>query len=86
MAEVRYNDALKRLEEIIDGIENGQIDVDELSQKVKEAVSILNACKQKIEKAEIEVNRIVEEMNTNGNKIKEDNNKTSSIKEEDSLF
>ncbi len=86
MTEMKYNEALKRLEEIIDGIEREQIDVDELSQKVKEAVSILNACKQKIEKAEIEVNRIVEEMNANESKIKGDNNKPSSGNQEEAFF
>ena len=84
MAEIKYNEALKRLEDIIEGIEGEQIDVDELSRKVKEAVSLLNACKQKIEKAEVEVNRVVEELKANEQKAKE--NDSPQAQAEDSLF
>ena len=84
MAEIKYNEALKRLEDIIEGIEREQIDVDELSRKVKEAVSLLNACKQKIEKAEVEVNRVVEELKANEAKVKE--NDSPQAQAEDSLF
>ena len=60
MAEVKYSKALSKLEEIIEKIENEQIDVDELSSKVKEAVQLIKSCKEKIEKAEIEVKKVVE--------------------------
>ena len=60
MAEGKYNKAIKRLEEIVAKIENEEIDVDELSDKVKEAVELITACKEKIEKAEMEVKRVVD--------------------------
>ena len=50
MAEGKYNKAIKRLEEIIGKIENEEIDVDELSEKVKEAVELITICKERIEK------------------------------------
>ena len=62
MAEGKYNKAIKRLEEIVAKIENEEIDVDELSDKVKEAVELITACKEKIEKAEMEVKRVVDEL------------------------
>ncbi len=61
MSEVKYNKAIKRLEEIIEKIESEEIDVDELSQKVSEAVTLIKTCKAKIEKAELEVKQVVED-------------------------
>ena len=40
MAEVKYSKAIERLDEIIGKIESDDIDVDELSLKVKEAVAV----------------------------------------------
>ncbi|MBI3617499.1 MAG: exodeoxyribonuclease VII small subunit, partial [Candidatus Omnitrophica bacterium] len=54
--------SIKRLEEIIEKIENEEIDVDELSDKVKEAVELITVCKERIEKAEMEVKRVVDEL------------------------
>lgn len=60
MADLKYTKAIKRLEEIINNIENEDIDVDDLSARVKEAVELIRVCKNKIEKAELEVKEIVE--------------------------
>ena len=60
MAEVKYSKSIKKLEEIIEKIESEEIDVDELSAKVKEAVSLIKTCKNKIEKAELEVKKVVD--------------------------
>ena len=53
-------DIIKKLEEIIERIESEDIDVDELSAKVKEAVTLIKTCKNKIEKAELEVKKVVD--------------------------
>ena len=60
MAEAAYGKSIKKLEEIIEKIESEEIDVDELSVKVKEAVSLIKTCKNKIEKAELEVKKVVD--------------------------
>lgn len=60
MAEVKYSKAMEKLDEIIGKIENEEIDVDELSEKVKEAVDLIKTCKKKIEKAEVEVKKVVD--------------------------
>ncbi len=57
---MKYSKAVKRLDEIIQKIESEEIDVDELSDKVKEAVELINVCKMKIEKAELEVHQAVD--------------------------
>lgn len=60
MAEVKYSKAIKNLDEIIHKIENEEIDVDELSDHVKKAVELIRVCKDKIEKAEMEVKEVVD--------------------------
>lgn len=60
MAEAKYQKSIKRLEEIIEKIENEEIDVDELAANVKEAAALIEACKERIEKAQLEVKKVVD--------------------------
>ena len=59
MTEVKYSKAIKKLDEILAKIETQEIDVDELADNVKEAVEHLKVCKNKIEKAQLEVKKVV---------------------------
>jgi exodeoxyribonuclease VII small subunit len=61
VSELNYRKAIERLDEIISKIESDDIDVDELSLQVKEAVSLVKLCKAKIDKAEIEVKQVVDD-------------------------
>ncbi|MDE2027513.1 MAG: exodeoxyribonuclease VII small subunit [Candidatus Omnitrophica bacterium] len=61
MAEVKYSKAVERLDEIIGQIEGDEIDVDELSLRVKEAVNLIKLCKAKIDKAELEIKQVVDD-------------------------
>ena len=60
MAEIKYSKAVQKLEEIVAKIEGDDIDVDELADKVKEAVSLIKMCKARIDKAEMEVKLVVD--------------------------
>lgn len=60
MTELKYSKAVKKLDDILVKIETEQIDVDELADNVKEAVSLLKVCKNKIEKAQLEVKKVVD--------------------------
>ncbi|MBF0594062.1 MAG: exodeoxyribonuclease VII small subunit [Candidatus Omnitrophica bacterium] len=60
MADLKYSKAMEKLEDIISKIENEEIDIDELSEKVREAAALVKVCKDKITKAEVEVKDIVE--------------------------
>ena len=61
MADLKYSKAIERLDEIISNIEGEGVDVDELSLKVKEAVDLIKLCKSKIDKAELEVKKVVDD-------------------------
>ena len=57
-----YNDAYNRLQEILQQIESNQLDVDDLSAKIKEASSLLKVCKDKLLVADEEVRKALEEL------------------------
>ncbi len=57
---IKYSEAVERLDELLKQIEDDDIDVDELSAHVQEAVELLRVCKAKIDKAELEVKKVVE--------------------------
>jgi len=60
--EISYNKATERLEEIIGALEKGEVDIDELATNVKEAARLLELCKSKIERAEMEVKEIAQHL------------------------
>ena len=57
-----YNEAIERLRKIVGEIENGELDVDVLSEKVKEATRLIKVCKEKLYKVDEEVKKILEEL------------------------
>lgn len=61
MAEAKYSKSIEKLEGIVQRIENEEIDVDELAANVKEAVSLIESCRKKIKKAEMEVKKVVDD-------------------------
>jgi exodeoxyribonuclease VII small subunit len=57
-----YNASIEKLRAIVTEIERGELDIDELSQKVKEASRLIQFCKDKLLKADEEVKNILEEL------------------------
>ena len=60
--ELSYGKAAERLEEILGRIEEGQVDIDELSGLVGEAASLVRLCREKIQAAEVQVKTITEQL------------------------
>ena len=59
---IKFNDAINELEEILKQIESGELDVDELSGKVKRASELITICQNKLRDTEKEVDKIIEDM------------------------
>ena len=57
-----YGEAAERLEEILGKIEEGQVDIDELSGLVEEAAALVTLCRDKIHAAETKVKTITEQL------------------------
>ena len=60
--ELSYGDAAARLEEILRKIEEGRVDIDELSGLVAEAAGLVTLCREKIHAAEVQVKTITEQL------------------------
>ncbi|HDR88775.1 MAG TPA: exodeoxyribonuclease VII small subunit [Bacteroidetes bacterium] len=60
--EISYSEAIGEIEEILTRIENEELDVDELSLKVKRVASLIRICRDKLGKTEAEVDKILKEM------------------------
>ncbi len=56
---LKYSQAVKELEGILSGLKEQEIDVDDLSAKVKRAMEIINFCKSKISSTEMEIKSIM---------------------------
>ena len=66
MSELSYGQASARLEEILGRIEDGRVDVAELSGLVREAAELVTLCRRKIQAAEIQVKTITEQLEREG--------------------
>ena len=60
--ETSYGAAAERLETILGRIEEGQVDIDELSSLVEEAARLVTLCRDKIHAAEVQVRTITEQL------------------------
>ena len=62
MAETYNRSSRETTVTIVSDIENGDLDVDILSEKVKEATRLIKLCKEKLYKADEEVKKVLEEL------------------------
>ena len=56
-----YKAAMERLETLTKEMENGEIAIDQLATKLKEAQQLLQFCKDKLTKADEEVRKLLAE-------------------------
>lgn len=61
-----YTEAYDELQRIVSEIENGEISVDELSEKVKRATHLIRICKLKLTTTEEDVNKILKDLENSG--------------------
>lgn len=60
--EIKYTEAFEELQQIVSEIEQGEISVDELSDKVKRATLLIKICKNKLTQTEENVEEILKEL------------------------
>jgi exodeoxyribonuclease VII small subunit len=57
-----YESAYRELQQIAKDIETESVSVDVLSEKVKRAAELIAFCQEKLRKTEVEVGKIIEQM------------------------
>ncbi len=64
--ELGYAAAIAELQAIIEDLESDDVDVDVIAAKVQRAAELIRTCRSRIETAEIEVGRIIAELDDAG--------------------
>lgn len=59
---ISYKEAVAEIENILVKIENEELDVDDLTEKVKRVSLLIKLCKEKLHNTEQEVEKILKEM------------------------
>lgn len=59
--EMKYEDAVRQLEEIVAKMENNELDVDSLSQQLKTAQKLIKMCRDKLTKTDADIRRILDD-------------------------
>lgn len=54
-----YSQAMNRLEKIVSQIDNNELEIDELAERIKEANEIIAFCESKLTKADQEIEKIL---------------------------
>ena len=61
--EMKFEEKLNKLEEIVKELENGDVDLDDAINKYTEAMNIAKECSKKLDSATKAVNKILNENN-----------------------
>jgi exodeoxyribonuclease VII small subunit len=60
--DLSFNEAVKEIERILRNIEQGDLDIDKLSQEVKRAAELIKQCQKKLKTTEDEINSIFKDL------------------------
>ena len=55
MAEMKFEDALKKLEKIVEDLEDGNLSLDDALDKYEEGIKLVQVCSKKLENAQKKV-------------------------------
>ena len=62
--QINYSEAIAEIESILELIEAGELDVDELTGKVKRVSHLIQICKAKLHEADEDIKKILSQDNT----------------------
>lgn len=60
MATIKYEEALREIEEIVSRLENDEMDIDSLSTELKKAQKLIKQCKDVLKKTDQDVKSILD--------------------------
>ena len=60
MKEIKYEEAVHKLESIVDKMERGELDIDSMAAQLKEAQELVKRCKQKLKRTDEEIQKLLE--------------------------
>ena len=63
---MNYSEAFEELQQIVSAMEEGQIGIDELAEKVKRATELIRICRLKLTSTEGDVQKILKDLENSG--------------------
>lgn len=57
---LKYEEAMRQLEEIVRKMESDQLDIDSLTQELRRAKALVKLCKDKLTKTDEEISKLLE--------------------------
>ena len=60
MKELKYEEAVRQLEEIVVKMERGELDIDSMATQLKKAQELVKLCKQKLKHTDDEIKKLLE--------------------------
>lgn len=58
---MKYEEAMRQLEDIVSKIESDELDIDNLTQQLKTAKRLIRQCKDKLTKTDEEIKKILDD-------------------------
>ena len=58
--ELKYEDAVRQLETIVDKLESNELGIDQLSSELKKAQQLFKLCKEKLTKTDNEIKKLLD--------------------------
>lgn len=58
--EIKYEEAVRQLEDIVAKMESNELDIDSLSQQLKIAQKLIKMCKDKLSRADSDIKKILQ--------------------------
>ena len=58
---IKYEEAVRQLEQIVTRLEDGKLNIDELSGELKKARKLITLCKQRLTKTDEEIQKILKD-------------------------
>lgn len=56
---IKYEEAVSQLEQIVVNLEEGELNIDDLSSELKKAQKLITLCKQRLTKTDEEIQKIL---------------------------
>ncbi|AUI54527.1 MULTISPECIES: exodeoxyribonuclease VII small subunit [Prevotella] len=60
MKDIKYEEAVRQLEKIVDKMESGELDIDSMAAQLKKAQELVKLCKDKLKRTDADIQKLLE--------------------------
>ena len=60
MKDIKYEEAVRQLEKIVDKMESGELDMESMAAQLKKAQELVKLCKDKLKRTDADIQKLLE--------------------------